>query len=123
MTEKLILQPDASHPITVEREGEHVVVSVDGRTVADTHAALTLREADYPPVRYIPLADVDSSLLEATDHSSYCPYKGDCSYYSLTVGDGELENVVWEYRDPYAPVSDIRGHVAFYPNRVQITSA
>ena len=122
MSEKLILQPDASHPITIEREGAHVVVSAGGRTVADTRAALTLREADYPPVHYVPLSDVDASLLEATDHSSYCPYKGDASYYSITAGDGELENAVWEYRDPYAAVSEIRGHVAFYANRVQIVS-
>jgi len=123
MTEKLILQPDASHPITIERNPERVVITVGGHTIADTQAALTLREADYPPVQYIPLADVEQSLLEPTDHSSYCPYKGDCSYYSIAAGEVDLENSVWEYRDPYAPVAEIRGHVAFYPDRVQIAAA
>jgi uncharacterized protein (DUF427 family) len=123
MTEKLVLQPDESHPITIERNPERIVVTVGGRTIADTQAALTLREADYPPVHYIPLADVERSLLEPTDHSSYCPYKGDASYYSITESEGDLENSVWEYRDPYAPVAEIRGHVAFYPDRVQIATA
>lgn len=121
MTDKLILQPDSSHPITIERNPARVIVSEGGRTIADTGAALTLREADHPPVQYIPLADVDTSLLEPTDHSSYCPYKGDCSYYSINTGADPLENAVWEYRAPYATVAEISGHVAFYADRVQIT--
>ena len=87
-------------------------------TVADSRRALTLREADYAPVAYIPLEDVDRSLLESTDHSSYCPYKGDANYYSVPAGGERSANAVWEYRSPYPAVAEIAGHVAFYPDRV-----
>ena len=121
MTEKLILKPSADHPITIEPTPGRVVVTAAGRRIADTAAALTLQEADYPPVQYVPLADVDDAALERTDHTTYCPYKGDASYYSIRTEDGPLENAVWEYRTPYEPVAEIAGHVAFYPNKVEIS--
>ncbi|MCW3031795.1 MAG: hypothetical protein QOK19_1947 [Solirubrobacteraceae bacterium] len=119
-TEKPVKQPGPDHPITIEANPARVLVRVGDTIVADTRAALTLREASYPPVQYVPLEDVDSSLLTATDHATYCPYKGDASYYTIAVGEGG-ENAVWEYREPYAPVAEIKGHVAFYANRVQLT--
>ena len=88
--------------------------------VADTREALTLREASYAPVQYIPLADVDRSLLEPTDHATYCPFKGDCSYYSIPAGGERAVNAVWEYRSPYPAVAEIAGHVAFYPDQVEL---
>jgi uncharacterized protein (DUF427 family) len=118
MTDKPILHPGPEHPITIEANPGRVVVSVAGRVVADTRSALTLREASYRPVQYIPIADVDASLLEPTDHESYCPYKGDASYYSLPAGGERSANAVWTYRSPYADVAEIRDHVAFYPDRV-----
>ena len=96
-------------------------MSVAGHVIADTRASLTLQEAAYPPVHYIPLADVDMSLLEATDNYTYCPFKGDCSYYSIPVGGDAAVNAVWTYRDPHPAVAQIAGHVAFYPDRVSIT--
>ncbi len=117
MTEKPIKQPGPSHPITIERNAARVVVTVDGRTIADTLNALTLREAGYPPVQYIPLADVEQSLLAPSEHASYCPFKGDASYYSIAVGE-RGENAVWVYREPHAAVAEIKDHVAFYPDRV-----
>jgi uncharacterized protein (DUF427 family) len=119
MAEKPIKQPGPDHPITIERNPSHVRVSVDGRVIADTDAALELREADYPPVQYVPLSDVDESLLERTDHATYCPFKGDASYYTIVAGD-RLENAVWEYRQPHDAVGEIAGHVAFYPDKVRI---
>jgi len=95
-----------------------VVVKIAGRILADTQEALTLREAQYPPVQYIPLEHVDMSLLEATDHSTYCPYKGDASYYSIPAGGERSANAVWSYRAPFAAVAEIKDHVAFYPDRV-----
>jgi uncharacterized protein (DUF427 family) len=86
--------------------------------VADTRNALTLREAVYPPVQYIPGEDVDFSQLERTDHATYCPYKGDCSYYSVPAGGEKSVNAVWSYEDPFPAVEQIRGHVAFYSDRV-----
>ncbi len=80
--------------------------------------ALTLREAKYPAVLYIPRKDVDMALLERTDHATYCPYKGDCAYFSIPLGGARSLNAVWTYEAPYAAVTAIRDHLAFYPDRV-----
>ena len=118
MTSKPVKLPGPDHPISIEASAAHVVVSVAGRTIADTRAALTLREAAYPDVLYIPRKDVDMSLLERTTHATYCPYKGDCSYYSIPVGGQRSVNAVWTYEAPYDAVAEIKDHVAFYPDRV-----
>jgi len=113
--------PDASHPITVSPTGGHVTVRVGGVTVAETDRALALAEADYPVVQYIPLQDVDPALLRRTDTESYCPYKGEASYYSLALPDGTAEaDIIWTYEQPYDAVKEIAGHVAFYANRAQV---
>src|SRR6266481_7790141 len=118
MKEKQIKLPDPDHPISIQRNPARVVVSVAGRMIADTSNALTLREADYPAVQYIPREDVDLSQLERTDHATYCPYKGDCSYYSVPAGGKKSANAVWTYENPYPAVEEIKEHVAFYPDRV-----
>jgi uncharacterized protein (DUF427 family) len=122
-TEKLHLEPTDEHPITVTPHGAHVVVSAGDVTIADTHAALSLAESNYPPVLYIPLADVDPAQLERTDHATYCPYKGDASYYSLPALGSLGENAVWEYREPYPAVAEIKDTVAFYADRVEISES
>ncbi len=94
---------------------------VGDEVVADSANALTLQESNYPAAQYVPLADVNPDLLRPSDTTSYCPYKGDCSYYSLATAGGELTDAVWIYRAPYPAVSEIAGHVAFYPNKVTIT--
>lgn len=118
MTEKTIKVPGPDHPITVEPDQARVVVTVAGRVIADTRNALVLREAAYPAVYYIPRNDVEMTLLERTDHATYCPYKGDCAYYSIPIGGERAVNAVWTYESPYAPVKEIAQHLAFYPNRV-----
>jgi uncharacterized protein (DUF427 family) len=95
-----------------------VVVSVAGSTVADTKEALTLREASYPPVWYIPRKDVNMSLLERSEHTTYCPYKGDCAYYSIPIGGSRSVNAVGTYEQPYSAIAEIKGYIAFYPTRV-----
>jgi uncharacterized protein (DUF427 family) len=110
--------PGPDHPIAIAPNPARVVVSVAGRVVADTRAALTLREAAYPPVQYIPRGDVDMSLLARTSHATYCPYKGDAAYYSIPLGGERAVNAVWSYEAPYPAVGIIKDHVAFYPNRV-----
>jgi uncharacterized protein (DUF427 family) len=122
LKDRPIKQPGPDHPITIERNRARVVVSVAGRRVADTRAALTLREASYPPVQYIPREDVEMSLLERTAHASYCPFKGDASYYSVPVGGERSVNAVWTYEAPFAAVAEIEGYVAFYPDRVDAIS-
>jgi uncharacterized protein (DUF427 family) len=118
MTDKQILVPGADHPITIEPTPGRVVVTVGGKIVADSTAALTLREASYPPVQYLPLSDVDRSLLQPTENETYCPYKGDASYYSIPAGGPRSENAIWTYVAPLDAVAAIKNHVAFYPDRV-----
>ena len=118
MSSKPIKIPGPDHPITIERNASRVVVSVGGRIVADTQQALTLREAKYPAVQYIPRKDVDMSLLVRTDHATYCPYKGDSAYYDIPVGGKRSANAVWTYEAPYAAVADIKDYLAFYPELV-----
>jgi len=115
---KPIKLPGPSHPITIERNPNRIVIEVAGRIVADTRDALTLREAHYPPVQYIPRKDVDLALLERSDHATYCPYKGDCAYFSIPLGGERAANAVWSYEAPYAAVAQIKDHLAFYPDRV-----
>ncbi len=118
MPEKKVLKPSAEHPITVTPNAARVVVTVGGKVVADSGKALTLREASYPPVQYIPRADVDFGLLERTEHETYCPFKGDAAYYSVRTAGGLAENAVWTYEAPYDAVAEIKDHVAFYPAKV-----
>ena len=110
--------PGPDHPVAIQPSLDKVTVTFAGKSVADSANALTLREASYPPVQYIPKSDVRMELLTPTHHKPYCTYKGDASYFSIKVGDRTAENAVWCYETPYAAVSEIAGHVAFYPDRV-----
>jgi uncharacterized protein (DUF427 family) len=118
MTAKSVKLPGPDHPITIEPNPTRIVVSVAGRVIADTRDALTLREASYPAVHYVPRKDVDMSLLQRTDHGTYCPYKGDCAYYSIPIGGDRSTNAVWTYEVPSAAVAQIKDHLAFYRDRV-----
>jgi len=115
---KPIRTPGPEHPITIEPNPARVVVTFGGRVVADSRAALSLRESTYPAVQYIPASDVDMSLLERTRHTTYCPFKGDAAYYSVTVDGATAKNAVWTYEAPHDAVARITGHLAFYPDRV-----
>src|SRR5487761_527647 len=101
--------PDATHPITIRPTSARVTVRVGGTAVAATDDALSLAEASYPVVQYIPLADVNTSLLERTTTQSYCPYKGDASYYTVKTPDGSETDVIWTYEHPYPSVAEIAG--------------
>ncbi|MEW6339082.1 MAG: DUF427 domain-containing protein [Pseudomonadota bacterium] len=115
---KPVKVPGPDHPITIEPNPAHIVVKLGGKVIADTREALTLREAAYPPVLYIPRRDVDMTLLERTEHATYCPYKGDCAYFSIPAGGARSVNAVWTYEKPYAAVAQIKDYLAFYPDRV-----
>jgi len=119
MSSKPVRIPGPDHPITIELTPAHVVVKLGDTVVADSRDALTLREASYPPVQYIPRVDVDMSLLEASPHQTYCPYKGDASYLSVR-GDERRASSIWSYERPYEAVAEIAGHLAFYPDRFTI---
>src|ERR1700722_11070154 len=113
--------PGPDHPIAITSSGDHVVVRSGETMIADSRSTLVLREADYPPVRYIPLADVDRSQLAPSELTTYCPYKGEASYYTIASDTERGTDAVWFYEDPRPAVVEIKGHVAFYPDRVQLS--
>lgn len=120
MTDKPIRIPGPDHPITIEPSTVRVKVTAGDQIIADTANALVLREANYPAVLYIPREDANLALLSRTDHMTYCPYKGDASYFSLPAGVDKAENAIWTYEAPYDAVAQIKDHLAFYTDRVTI---
>jgi uncharacterized protein (DUF427 family) len=110
--------PGPDHPISIEANPSRVVVKVGGKIIANTRDALTLREASYPPVQYIPRRDVNMAELTRSEHTSYCPYKGDASYYSIPAGGERSKNAVWTYETPFEGMAQIKYYIAFYPDRV-----
>jgi uncharacterized protein (DUF427 family) len=116
------LTPGPDHPIILERSTSHVVVQSGSVVIAETSRAIEMREASYPTVLYIPIDDVDQRLLRPSEHHTWCPYKGEASYYGIVDGTGsELTDSVWYYDNPFPAVTDIRGHVAFYADQVTVT--
>lgn len=110
--------PGPDHPITMTPNPNRVRVTFAGRLVADTTRALTLKEASLPPVQYIPREDVEMTLLQRTAHATHCPYKGDASYFTVSVGDRAAKNAVWSYEHPFPAVAAIENRLAFYPDRI-----
>lgn len=123
MSNRPVLEPTEAHPITVEPTGKHVTVRINGEVVADTDGALTLQESTYPAVQYIPLSDVVADRLKRSDTETYCPYKGEASYYHVVSESGQTDDAIWTYEKPYPAVGQIAGHVAFYPDKADITVA
>lgn len=118
MQAKEIKIPGPDHPITIRPAAETIRVRVAGRVVLESPPALILEEKGYPAVAYIPREDADMSLLTRTTHYTYCPYKGDCAYFSIPIGGEKSEYAVWSYETPYEAVKAIKNHLAFYPGRV-----
>ncbi|KQT03598.1 MAG: DUF427 domain-containing protein [Bradyrhizobium sp.] len=112
--------PGPDHPITITPNPRRVRVTAGDIVIAETSKALTLREAKYPAVQYVPREDTNMALLERTDRITHCPYKGDASYYSVTAGDKTLDNAIWTYETPFPAMAEITGHLAFYPDKVKI---
>ena len=110
--------PGPDHPIAIKPATERVRVTFNGKVVADTRRALTLQEAGYAPVQYLPRADAKMDLLKPTAHHTHCPYKGDASYFSIEVGGRTTENAVWSYAQPFPAMAEIQDYLAFYPSRV-----
>jgi uncharacterized protein (DUF427 family) len=118
MTERPIKKPNADHPITVAHNPHRVVVKLGDKVIADTTEALALVEGSYAPVQYIPRKDVDMSLLQRSEHTSYCSYKGEANYFHIPLGGEKSVNAIWSYESPYEWLAEIKDHVAFYPDRV-----
>jgi len=118
MAGRLMKIPGPDHPILIEANPSRVVVTVGGRVVADTREALTLREAAYPAVQYIPRRDVDMAALARSEHATWCPYKGEASYFSIPAGGDRSINAVWTYETPFEAMAQIENYLAFYPDRI-----
>ena len=118
MADKPMKIPGPDHPISIDTNRSRIVVTVGGKVIADTRDALTLREAPYPAVQYIPRRDVDMAALTRSEHTTYCPYKGDASYFSIPAGGDRSVNAVWTYETPFEAMAQIKDYVAFYPDRV-----
>jgi uncharacterized protein (DUF427 family) len=121
MTARSMKFPNPDHPITVSANPSRVAAFVAGERIAESQGALTLNESSYPAVQYFPRHDVDMSRLIRSDHRTYCPYKGECTYYSISAGGKYLANAAWSYEEPFESVAQIRNHLAFYPDRVDIS--
>jgi len=112
--------PGPDHPITITPIPRRVRVTAGDIVIAETSKALTLKEARYPAVQYVPRQDANMALLERTDRVTHCPYKGDASYYSVKADGKTLDNAIWTYETPFPAMTEISGHLAFYPDKVKI---
>lgn len=110
--------PGPDHPISVAINPKRVRVVVGGMIVAETTRALTLREAKYPPVQYVPREDIEADLFSRSERRSHCPYKGDANYFTISAGGLVRRDAAWTYEDPFPAMKQIAGHVAFYPEKV-----
>ncbi len=112
--------PGPDHPITITQNPRRVRVTDGDIVIAETSKALTLKEAKYPAVQYVPREDANMALVERTDRVNHCPYKGDASYYSVKADGKTLDNAIWTYDTPYPAMTEIAGHLAVYPDKVKI---
>lgn len=110
----------APHTVRIKANLNRVRAAFAGRVIADTRKALTVLETGCLPVFYFPRADVEMSRLSKTDHHTRCPYKGQASYFTLTVDSQSADNAVWSYENPIPAVLALRGYLAFYPDKVEI---
>ena len=112
--------PGPDHPITITANPRRVRISAGGVVIAESSDALSLKEASYPAVNYLPRKDANMELLKRSERTTHCPYKGDASYFTLSAGDKTAPNAVWSYEAPYPAMTAIQDHVAFYPQQVSI---
>lgn len=112
--------PGPDHPISVTAAPGRVQARYNGHVIADSRTALTLKEASYKPVLYFPREDVEMAFFTRTDRVTYCPYKGEANYYTILMDGQFAENAVWTYEEPYPAMDQIRGRLAFYPDKVEV---
>ena len=106
------------HRVDVEARRVRVRIEFAGETIADSTRCLQVRESQHAEVVYFPREDVAMQWLEKSEHSTFCPFKGTASYWTLRVGDRVAENAIWSYPEPYDQVAELRACMAFYVDRV-----
>ena len=112
--------PGPDHPITILPNPKRVRVSAGGVVIAETAHALTLKEANYPAVQYVPRSDANMALLARTEGTTQCPYTGDANFFSINANGMSIEYSIWTYEAPFPAMAEIAGHLAFYPDKVTI---
>ena len=111
----------SAHEISATQTVWRVNVEFNGVTIADSSKAILFREGSMAPVYYFPRDDVRMDLMRRSQHKPHCPFKGDASYWSLTVGEKSLQNVVWSYEKPIDEVESIKSLIAFYMDHLGAT--
>lgn len=112
------MTPGPAHRIGITRNPKRVVVTVGGKVIADTTAALILREGSIPGVQYIPREDTDMTALTRSETTTFCPFKGQASYFSIPAGGQRSIDAIWSYEAPHDAATQIRDHLAVYASRV-----
>jgi uncharacterized protein (DUF427 family) len=112
--------PGPDHPIAISPNPRRVRITAGDIIIADTTRALTLKEANYPAVQYLPREDTRMELLKRTERVTHCPYKGDANYFSIEANGKTLENAIWSYETPFPAMAEISGRLAFYPDKVKV---
>jgi uncharacterized protein (DUF427 family) len=112
--------PGPDHPITITANPRRVRVSAGGVVIAESTNALTLKEASYPAVNYLPRKDANLALLSRSERVTHCPYKGDANYFSINADGKTIADAIWTYESPFPAMTEISGHLAFYPDKVKI---
>jgi uncharacterized protein (DUF427 family) len=109
-------KPD--HRVDLHPDKSHVRVTFGGKVIADSTNALRVEETGHGPVYYIPAKDMALPLMKKTEHTTYCPFKGTASYWTIDTGDKSSENAIWGYEAPYDETTALAGYYAFYDTRV-----
>jgi uncharacterized protein (DUF427 family) len=112
--------PGPDHPITLTPAPQRWRAKYAGHVIADSDAAIVLQEADYPAVVYFPKADVSMEYMSRTPRSTHCPYKGDASYFTVSMDGHFAENAVWSYELPYPAMEPIAERLAFYTDKIEV---
>lgn len=115
-----ILEKLPDYEVLIEPLNQNVEVLYDGSVIAQSNDALLVKETRHADVVYLPPESLVEELFTATDHSTYCPFKGHASYWQLTVNDKVEDNVVWAYPTPYEEVLPLKDYVSFYTDRVEL---
>lgn len=111
------------HPqysVDIEAKDVRLRVLAGATVIADTTRAVAVTETKHQPVWYLPLADVDASIITATETSTFCPFKGHASYWTIATADGDLDDAMWSYREPFDECLPLTDYVAFYTDRVDL---